>query len=196
MAEANSFDPVKAEEHLREVITAATWRDMSRKSAREKLEEKLGVAAEGLKEHKKEINEIIDKIVSELNAEEEEEEEAEAEEDRKSQQSEAEGESDEEQQPAKKQKTGNEPPKNLKKLQSALMSRQSFLEKAPVMNSKIGNLIFQMKPRTFSSGSCGWFHGGKVAIKVGDQEIWCQLGVNCTVLGSKEWRDGAKKGKK
>lgn len=180
------LDLLKAEEHLREVVTAETWKDMSRKLAREKLEEKLGVDPDGLKAYKKEINEILDKIVNELTGEGNSESEA--------------GDSDaddEEAEPAsKKQKTGPDPPKNLKKLQSSLMSRQSFLEQAPVMASKIGDMVFDMKPRTFSSGSCGWFHGGKVAIKVGNQEIWCQLGVNCTVLGSKEWRDGNKKGKK
>ncbi|OEH78784.1 uncharacterized protein LOC34617400 [Cyclospora cayetanensis] len=179
------FDPAKAEEHLREVVTAETWKDMSRKLAREKLEEKLGVAPDGLKDHKKAINEILDKIVNELSGGGDSESEAE------------ESEADEETEPAtKKQKTGPDPPKNLKKLQASLMTRQSFLEQAPVMASKIGEMMFDMKPRTFSSGSCGWFHGGKVAIKVGDQEIWCQLGVNCTVLGSKEWRDGIKKAKK
>lgn len=185
MSDEVSFDAVKAEEHLREVVTEETWKDMSRKVAREKLEEKFGVGQDGLKAHKKEINEILDKIVSELSGDGGSESEG--------------GQSDADEQetePApKKQKTGPDPPKNLKKLQSSLMSRQAFLDKAPVMASKIGDMVFDMKPRTFSSGSCGWFHGGKVAIKVGDQEIWCQLGVNCTVLGSKEWSDG-KKGKK
>lgn len=54
---------------LREVVTAETWKEMSRKLAREKLEEKLGVGPDGLKAHKKEINEILDKIVNELSAE-------------------------------------------------------------------------------------------------------------------------------
>lgn len=186
MSGPGNFDLVKAEEHLRELVTAETWKDMSRKLAREKLEEKLGAGPDGLKAHKKEINEILDKIVNELSGEGDSESDV--------------GDSDpeyEEAEPAsKKQKTGSDPPKNLKKLQSSLMSRQSFLEQAPVMASKIGDMVFDMKPRTFSSGSCGWFHGGKVAIKVGNQEIWCQLGVNCTVLGSKEWRDDNKKGKK
>ncbi|KAL8271334.1 hypothetical protein Esti_004773 [Eimeria stiedai] len=154
MVDVASFDPVKAEEILREVVTPETWRDISRKVAREKLEEKLGVAPESFKAVKNEINEIIDKIVEEL-----------ADEDASG--SEAGGsDSDDEAEPTpKKQKTGAGPPKNLKKLQSTIMSRQSFLEQAPVMASKIGEMVFDMKPRTFSSGSCGWFHGGKVAIK-------------------------------
>ncbi|CDJ60709.1 hypothetical protein, conserved [Eimeria maxima] len=192
MVEKATLDAVKAEEHLREVITAETWKDMSRKAAREKLEEKMGLKTDSLKDHKKEINEIIDKIVEELN-EDGEEEESEEEED-----GDESYDDEESEQPSKKQKTGNGPPKNLKKLQSTMMAKSTFLEKAPVLASKIGDVQFEMKPRTFSSGSCGWFHGSKVAIKVGDQEIWCQLGVNCTVLGSKEWRDGkgAAKGKK
>lgn len=186
MSDSVQFDPVKAEEVLREVVTAETWRDMSRKLAREKLEEKLGLGPDGLKGQKQEVNAILDKIVNELIEEEESE----------SGGAESEPDDEEREPPSKKQKTGPDPPKNLKKLQSSLMSRQSFLERAPVMASQIGDLAFDMKPRTFSSGSCGWFHGGKVAIKVGDQEVWCQLGVNCTVLGSKEWKDGTKKGKK
>ncbi|KAL8429163.1 hypothetical protein Efla_006299 [Eimeria flavescens] len=186
MADVASFDPVKAEEILREVVTPETWRDMSRKVAREKLEEKLGVPPDGFKSVKTEINEILDKIVNEIAEDDESESEG------------ADSDAEEEAaEPAlKKQKTGRDPPKNLKKLQATIMSRQSFLEVAPVMASKIGDVVFEMKPRTFSSGSCGWFHGGKVAIKVGDQELWCQLGVNCTVLGSKEWKDGGKKTKK
>lgn len=186
MSDPFQFDRVKAEEYLREVVTAETWRDMSRKLAREKLEDKLGLGPDGLKDQKQEINQILDKIVNELVEAEESESEG----------GDSEVDDDEPGPPSKKQKTGPDPPKNLKKLQSSLMSRQSFLEQAPVMASQIGDLVFDMKPRTFSSGSCGWFHGGKVAIKVGDQEVWCQLGVNCTVLGSKEWKDGNKKGKK
>lgn len=189
MSDTINFDPVKAEEHLREVVTAETWKDMSPKLVRERLEKKLGLDPDGLKPHKKEINKILDKIVTELSGDGDSDPEDPGAE-------ESDGD-DEDSEPAlKKQKTKSEPPKNLKKLQATLMSRQSFLEQAPVMSSRIGDLAFDMKPRTFSSGSCGWFHGGKVAIKVGDQEIWCQLGVNCTVLGSKEWRDTGKKGKK
>ncbi|KAL8448952.1 hypothetical protein Emag_003804 [Eimeria magna] len=66
MTDVASFDPVKAEEILREVVTPETWRDISRKVAREKLEEKLGVAPETFKAVKNEINEIIDKIVEEI----------------------------------------------------------------------------------------------------------------------------------
>lgn len=51
---------------FRELVTAETWKDMSRKVAREKLEEKMGVGTDGLKSVKTEINEILDKIVSEL----------------------------------------------------------------------------------------------------------------------------------
>ncbi|KAL8438089.1 hypothetical protein ACSSS7_000454 [Eimeria intestinalis] len=66
MADVASFDAVKAEEILREVVTPETWRDLSRKVAREKLEEKLGVAPDTFKPVKNEINEIIDKIVEEI----------------------------------------------------------------------------------------------------------------------------------
>eukprot|EP00921_Rhytidocystis_pertsovi_P015551 GHVQ01024733.1.p1 GENE.GHVQ01024733.1~~GHVQ01024733.1.p1 ORF type:complete len:263 (-),score=55.68 GHVQ01024733.1:898-1686(-) len=91
---------------------------------------------------------------------------------------------------AKKLKQESDPPKNLKKLQHNLMSKQQFLSQAGGLTAVIGpTLKFEMAPRLFKPGSCGWYWGGKVQIPVGDKMIWCQLGVNCSVLGSKEWNN-------
>jgi hypothetical protein len=47
----------------------------------------------------------------------------------------------------------------------------------------------QGEPRSFSSGAMGWYLGGKVEMKIGDQDIWAQVGLNCVIPGSNAWKD-------
>ncbi|AFZ79444.1 hypothetical protein BEWA_022920 [Theileria equi strain WA] len=82
------------------------------------------------------------------------------------------------------------PPKKVAKLQSEIMTKRHFLENA-------GNLELKLQlaesvlatPRTFSTGSCGWSSNAKIKLRVGDQEVFCQVGFNCTVVGSKNWKE-------
>lgn len=83
-----------------------------------------------------------------------------------------------------------------KKEQAALMTRTEFSETAEALSAKIGDFEFNLTPRVFSTGSCGWWFGNKVPFKIGDTEAICLLNVNCTVVGSKQWREGKKKTKK
>lgn len=185
------LDEAKAEELLREIVTLETYGSLSRKVARYELEKRMGLKEDDLKRFKDQISVILEKIVDDITANQ-------ANDDLDKSDEPDDGKEDDAGPERKKQNTGKNAtaPKNLKKLQSSLMSKNEFLDKAPVLASQIGDeLLFEMKPRTFSSGSCGWFYGSKVAIKVGKQEVWCQLGVNCTVLGSKEW-DNTRKRKK
>ncbi|KEP62991.1 UNVERIFIED_CONTAM: hypothetical protein HHA_216410 [Hammondia hammondi] len=186
-----ALDEEKAEALLREIVTLETYGSLSRKVARYELEKRMGLKEDDLKPFKDQISVILEKIVDDITADQENDESG------KSDESDADK-AETREPDSKKQKTGNNvnAPKNLKKLQASLMSKNEFLDKAPVLASRIGDeLLFDMKPRTFSSGSCGWFYGSKVAIKVGKQEVWCQLGVNCTVLGSKEWDESRKRKK-
>ena len=34
----------------------------------------------------------------------------------------------------------------------------------------------------------GWYTGGKVEFEVDGQKMWGQIGINLTVMGSKEWK--------
>ena len=40
--------------------------------------------------------------------------------------------------------------------------------------------------KEFSTGSLGWYLNGKMSIKVGDAAVTVQIGMNMTVLGSKD----------
>lgn len=58
-------------------------------------------------------------------------------------------------------------------------------------NAKHITVVFEgvpavLLPQDFKTGSLGWMHNGKVAIKVGDKMVTCQIGLNITVVGSKE----------
>ncbi|BAM40257.1 conserved hypothetical protein [Theileria orientalis strain Shintoku] len=83
-----------------------------------------------------------------------------------------------------------EPPRKVSKLQQDLMTKEFFLENARSLEVKIGDSdpIFA-KPRAFSTGNLGWFINSKTTCKVGDQEVICQVGVTCTAIGSKNWKD-------
>lgn len=40
--------------------------------------------------------------------------------------------------------------------------------------------------KEFSTGSLGWYLNGKTTIKVGDKPVSVQIGLNLTIVGSKE----------
>ena len=40
--------------------------------------------------------------------------------------------------------------------------------------------------KEFSTGSLGWYVNGKTQLKVGDQLVDVQVGMNLTIIGSKE----------
>ena len=40
--------------------------------------------------------------------------------------------------------------------------------------------------KEFSTGSLGWYLNGKTIVKVGDKPVTVQIGLNMTIVGSKE----------
>lgn len=206
-----SVDPAsigkeELEKTLRLFITEESVEHFSRKLARRELEKRYGLPEDALKNRKVDVNSILEKLVAEIRDAQErtkatvkEEEGDEAPQDNNGfdeseHPSDADGEEEEEEAAPKRQKVGQDPPKNLKKAQADIMTKSEFLKLAMVLETRIGpHLKFELKPRTFSSGSCGWYHGGKVEMPVGRQKIWCQLGINCTVLGSKDWEETKKR---
>lgn len=205
-----SVDPASVgkdelERVLRLFVNSESVEHLSRKLARRELERRLNLPEDALKSRRDEVNSILENLVSEIRGEGDQEDNAEVEEeggeppedsngvDEAGEQSDGGDEEDSEPR-SKKQKLGPDPPKNLKKAQADIMTKSEFLKLAMVLETHIGpHLKFDLKPRTFSSGSCGWYHGGKVEIPVGRQKIWCQLGINCTVLGSKDWEETKKR---
>lgn len=66
------------------------------------------------------------------------------------------------------------------------ISREEFSEKAQPVTIMIDGKELTAEVKEFSTGSFGWYLNGKTTIKVGDKSIPVQLGLNLTVVGSKE----------
>lgn len=66
------------------------------------------------------------------------------------------------------------------------MSKTQFLEKAEAVTITIGNAEIVADKREFSTGSFGWYYNGKTTITVDGKPLSVQVGLNLTVVGSKE----------
>jgi hypothetical protein len=66
------------------------------------------------------------------------------------------------------------------------ISRKEFHEKAKPVQVKIGEAPFLGEVREFSTGSLGWYLNGKTTIDVGGTPVSVQIGMNLTIVGSKE----------
>lgn len=53
-------------------------------------------------------------------------------------------------------------------------------------DGKEATLVAAPRPDGFSSGSEGWYAGEKVTLEIDGVPVQCQVGVNITVIGSKE----------
>jgi hypothetical protein len=66
------------------------------------------------------------------------------------------------------------------------VTRQEFAEKAkPVEVIIDGNKMMAVN-REFSTGSLGWNISNKMTIMVGDKAVTVQVGLNLTIVGSKD----------
>ena len=85
--------------------------------------------------------------------------------------------------------SGEECPKKIKDLQKRAMTRSQFLNSAPEMNIELWGNKLMGKPRSFTSDNMGWYTGGKVEIDMGGGKVvWGQIGINLTIMGSKDWK--------
>jgi len=66
------------------------------------------------------------------------------------------------------------------------VSRPQFLEKAEAVKVTINGQEMTADKREFSTGSFGWYINGKVNIIVDGKPVPVQIGLNLTVVGSKE----------
>lgn len=70
------------------------------------------------------------------------------------------------------------------------VSRNQFEAVAKDMAVKLGEQPFTAQPRQFSTGSMGWYANGKISIPMTvlgkTVLVACQVGLNITVIGSKE----------
>ena len=66
------------------------------------------------------------------------------------------------------------------------VTRAEFLRDAKPVEVIINGVPMTAEVKEFSTGSLGWYLNGKASIKVGDQAVKVQIGMNLTIVGSKE----------
>lgn len=64
-------------------------------------------------------------------------------------------------------------------------------EAKPLMVQVSGQVMTAVVKAPFSTGSFGWNANGKMTIMVGDTPVEVQVGLNLTVIGSKELANGS-----
>jgi hypothetical protein len=66
------------------------------------------------------------------------------------------------------------------------VSRKEFNDAAAQVLAEVGGQCVGLDPREFSTGSIGWYHNGKINIRVGDKVVVAQANLTLTVVNSKE----------
>lgn len=66
------------------------------------------------------------------------------------------------------------------------VSRTEFRAKAKPVNVIINNVPLLAEVKEFSTGSFGWYLNGKTSIEIDGKLVPVQIGLNLTVVGSKE----------
>ena len=66
------------------------------------------------------------------------------------------------------------------------ISRKDFLTHAKPIAVKIGEVPLSAAVREFSTGSLGWYLNGKVSVEIDGRPVAVQIGMNLTIVGSKE----------
>ena len=67
------------------------------------------------------------------------------------------------------------------------ISRETFRAKAPrSLPVTVNGKPLAAEYKEFSTGSMGWFLGGKVTLEVDGVPVTVQVGLNLTLVGSKE----------
>jgi hypothetical protein len=66
------------------------------------------------------------------------------------------------------------------------ISRREFRQHARPVAVTINGVPLPAAAKEFSTGSLGWNINGKLSVEVGGKVVECQVGLNLTVIGSKE----------
>jgi len=66
------------------------------------------------------------------------------------------------------------------------VSKTQFLDKAEPITVAINGQEMLADKREFSTGSFGWYINGKIVIQVDGKPLSVQVGMNLTVVGSKD----------
>ncbi|KAF7456129.1 hypothetical protein HWI79_3289 [Cryptosporidium felis] len=188
--------------HLNNIVKLERLDTLTPKKVREELEESMGLPFDSLKSRKYQINELLDSIISELRDNQD-----------NSFSSGCEGngvkghiQTNSEEYSSNKETVINSDEHNPKSVEDKKsskrthisMSVEEFLEKSKALNLFINESETKLtiSPRQFNTGSVGWYYGGKIPFPVGDDEVICQVSINCTVVGSKSWTQNSSKKRK
>jgi hypothetical protein len=66
------------------------------------------------------------------------------------------------------------------------VSLSQFLEKAEPLKVVINGQEMLAEVKSFSTGSFGWYINGKTSVSIDGKPVSVQIGMNLTVVGSKE----------
>jgi hypothetical protein len=66
------------------------------------------------------------------------------------------------------------------------VSRAEFLANAKPVSVNVNGVPLTAEVKEFSTGSLGWYLNGKSQIEVAGKVVTVQIGMNLTVVGSKE----------
>ena len=74
----------------------------------------------------------------------------------------------------------------MAKKTTCLITRDEFRSKAKPMSVTINNVPLQAEVKEFSTGSLGWYLNGKTSVEIDGKMVSVQIGLNLTIVGSKE----------
>lgn len=66
------------------------------------------------------------------------------------------------------------------------ITREAFRTKAKAIAVTINAVPLQAEVKEFSTGSLGWYLNGKMSIDIDGTPVSVQIGMNMTIVGSKE----------
>ena len=66
------------------------------------------------------------------------------------------------------------------------VTRAEFLKDAKAVEITINGIPLMAEVKEFSTGSLGWYLNGKTTIRIADKPVSVQIGLNLTIVGSKE----------
>jgi len=66
------------------------------------------------------------------------------------------------------------------------LTRQVFREHATVLPCVLNGIPLGITPKEFSTGSLGWYAGQKIDVQLNGETVRVQVGINLTIVGSKE----------
>ncbi len=74
----------------------------------------------------------------------------------------------------------------MAKKTSCPITREQFREKAKAVSVTIAGSNLLAEVKEFKTGSLGWYLTGKVNVEIDGQPVSVQVGLNLTIVGSKE----------